>query len=800
MFIRALIFVFVVGVTIPGLARAEGTRGSLPQALPPFTGHVGETLQESQPAFPPPLSAPQGAPNVLLILTDDVGFAASSAFGGPIPTPNLDKLAAHGLRYNEFHTTAMCSPTRAALLTGRNHHAVSTGTIVDLSTGFPGYWSVIPRSAATVARILRDNGYSTAFFGKHHNIPLWQGTAAGPFDFWPTGLGFEYFYGFLGGDTNQWQPKLYRGTNAVDTPHGDPNYILDKDLADDAIHWLHNQKAAAPNKPFLIYYAPGSAHAPHHAPAEWIAKFKGKFDQGWDKVREETFARQKTMGIIPADARLNPRPKEVPGWDSLPADEKRLDARFMEVYAAMLAHQDAQIGRLLDEMERMGVAKNTLVIFVEGDNGASGEGGPKGSFNEIGHLANGNQEPVGWMLDTMGAMGGPHTYEHYPVGWAFAMNTPFQWFKQIGSHLGGTRNGMVVSWPGHLTGEGSVRPQYHHVIDVTPTILEATGIKAPQSVDGFAQQPFDGRSMVYSFTNASAPSPRTTQYFELNGNRGIYHDGWLANTTPKNMPWMLGSNASSNTKDYAWELYDLTKDWSQSNNLASAEPQRLKTLQALFKSEATRNNVFPIQDEAGGARRQGAAFGAPRLQYLFWGPDVSVPVSAAPPIYGLSFSLAAEIETTRKARDGVIAASGSHFGGWSFYLKDGRPVAIEAASMAPNDQFKIAASSALDPGPAKIRFDFQLGPSGHDGTMTIFVNEKEVASGPVGRTLRTAAGIGETFDTGRDTGATVTDDYEGDGRFAGTISKVEVTIKPSAGMMPGMQANPAKAPHDPAAK
>ncbi|MGH6781064.1 MAG: arylsulfatase, partial [Sphingomonadaceae bacterium] len=519
-------------VASPAVAQT-GTILPVPEA--PFAGKIGETYADSVAAMPKPVRAPAGAPNVLLILTDDVGFAAASTFGGPVPTPSLDRLAARGLIYNRFHTTAMCSPTRASLLTGRNHHAVATGLITDLATGFPGYWATIPRSAATVAEILRQNGWNTGFFGKHHNVPGALTSAAGPFDLWPTGLGFEYFYGFVGGDTNQWRPKLYRGTTPVEHRHH-PDRTLDSDLSTDLIHWIHNQQAAAPDKPFFAYLAPGSAHAPHQAPADWIARFKGKFDQGWDRLREESFARQKALGIIPADTALTPRPEAVPAWDSLSPDERRVHARMMEVYAGMLAYQDAEIGRVLAELDRMGEAENTLVLFIEGDNGASAEGGPEGDSNEIGVLANGVREDTGWLLKLMPEMGGPESYQIFSAGWAWATNAPFAWTKQVASHLGGIRNGLVVSWPKGIAARG-IRSQFSHVTDIMPTILDATGVAMPRAVNGAEQQRVDGVSLTYSFADADAPERHRTQYFELMGNRGIYADGWFANTTPRRAPW-----------------------------------------------------------------------------------------------------------------------------------------------------------------------------------------------------------------------------------------------------------------------
>jgi len=730
---------------------------------------------------PAPIKAPEGAPNILLVMTDDVGFGASSTFGGPIATPNLDRLAARGLKYNEFHTTAICSASRASLLTGRNHHAVGTAALADVSSPYPGYSTRIPKSAATIARILRDNGYSTAMFGKHHNIPTEERTAAGPFDEWPTGLGFDYFYGFISGDTDQFRPALYQGVTPVDGSHRDGHYILDRDLADHAIDWLHDQQAGAPGKPFFIYYAPGSAHAPHQAPEDWIARFRGKFDQGWDQLRVETLARQKALGIVPSSAGLAARPREIPAWDSLSPDAQRVNARYMEVYAGMLAFEDAQIGRLLDEIERMGAADNTLVVFIEGDNGASGEGGPQGSLNELEQIqasGNGPQESAQWFAENLDRMGGPDTEENYPVGWALALDTPFPWVKQIASHLGGVRNGLVISWPRRIKAQGELRTQYHHLVDILPTLLDAAHLSAPKVVDGIVQQRIDGTSMSYSFDAPNAPSTRHTQYYEMLGNRGIYHDGWLANTTPRNMPWAIaGFRPGSDTATYPWELYDLRADFSQTRDLAAQEPQRLKQMQALFDREARRNAVYPIQD--GGLSFRSAqsvrAAGSLKTHYVFWGRNLRLPGATAPPIFALPFSIEADVSVPASGANGVIAAAGSLFGGWSFYLLDGRPVAYAAVSQIPGQQFRVAADKPIPPGAARLRFDFE--PSGQGGVLSISVNGAEVAHATLPLRPRTMAGSGEAFDTGRDTSAPVSNEYQNEGVFTGEIDRVVVDVR-----------------------
>lgn len=742
----------------------------LPKPPAPFTGTIGRTYADSTPAFPAPVRAPAGAPNVLLVLTDDVGFGAVSTFGGPVPTPALGKLAARGLRYTRFHTTSVCSPTRAALLTGRNAHSVGAGAVPDLATGYPGYSNTLPRSAATIAEILKLNGYNTAMFGKHHNVQPGAGSAAGPFDQWPTGLGFEYFYGFVRAETDQFSSALYRGTSAVEAPK---DKILDEALVDDAIDWVHNQQAAAPDKPFLVYLAPGTAHAPQQAPAEWIARFRGRFDPGWDQMREETLARQKTLGVVPKDTRLTPRPDGIPAWDSLSRDEQRIAARMMEVFAGMLAHQDHQFGRLIDELERMGELQNTLVIFIEGDNGGSAEGGIAGAENWMGTFANGATESVDDLLSRIDHLGGPDTYGNYPVGWAWAMNAPFQWTKKIASHLGGTRNGLVISWPSHIRSRG-VRSQFHHVIDIAPTILEVVGLSQPAIVNGARQQPVDGISMAYSFEASDAPGQRTTQYFEMQGSRAIYHDNWFVNTIPRKLPWTM-SNPKGSPDDYAWELYHLDEDFSQSQDVAAAHPEKLKELRAIFETEAERNSVLPLDDRESHQRARAAqeVGRAGRDRFVYWGRNISVTDDAAPPMGGVSFSIVAEVILPAGDARGALLARGSRFGGWSFYLKDGCPVAHHA--LTQTQHFEVAASTAIAPGAAVIRYDFDYdgGGLGKGGVMRISVDGREIARGRIERTTTIAAGLGETLDIGRDTGNEVAD-YGGESAFTGEIRKIEV--------------------------
>jgi arylsulfatase A-like enzyme len=759
-------------------------RSALPFVPEPFKGELRETEDDSDSYVPRRIKAPQGAPNVVLVLTDDVGFGAASTFGGPVPTPELDALAARGLRYNRFHTTGICSPTRAALLTGRNHHTVGSGMLADIASPYPGYTSRIPRSAATVARILRDNGYNTAMFGKDHNVPSADRSPAGPFEQWPTGRGFEHFYGFVAGDTNQWRPALFDGTTPVDSEGRDENYLLDRDLIDRAINWVHNQQAAAPNKPFFMYYAPGTAHAPLQAPKDWIARFQGKFDHGWDEERERILARQKALGVVPANTQLAARPDQIPAWDSLSETEKKVYARYMEVFAAMLAYQDAQFGRLMQELERMGIADNTLVLFIEGDNGSSGEGGAHGTLNELAHLSSEAGEmpvDIDWLAQHLDLIGGPKTYLGNAVGWSFATGTPFPWVKQIASHLGGVRNGMVVSWPNHIEHQGEIRSQYHHVIDILPTILEAAGIPAPKVVDGVPQQNIDGASMLYSFSDGAAPSPRNTQYYEILGNRGIYHDGWLASTTPRNMPWDIAkARKGSDITTQEWELYNLSDDFSQSHNLAKQNPEHLAALRALFNEQAEKYQVFPIHDTGAMARvmklmrHSNADFKFVRKKTL-WGPDIHLSLAAAPPIFSFPFTVDAEISVPAEGANGVILAAGSQFGGWSFYLDNGVPVAVAADSPLPGGQSRVAATEALRPGHHQLRYIVEADDLG--GTVTIELNGQQIAEGPVSRRPAMMAGGGETFDTGRDSNDAVSTDYVKQGRFSGTLHKVTVAVQ-----------------------
>ncbi len=750
----------------------------LPRPEAPFKGRIGRTTKESKPHFPQEVQTPKGAPNILLILTDDVGFGATSPFGGPIPTPTFERLAQAGLRYTQFHTTALCSPTRAALLSGRNHHSAATGVIMELGTGFPGYNSLMPKSAGTFAEILKQNGYSTSWYGKNHNVPDWQNSQAGPFDLWPTGLGFEYFYGFIGGDTSQWNPALFENTKPIEPPHDAKDYFFDKDMADHTIAWIRMQHAVAPGKPFLAYYAPGTAHAPHHAPKEWIAKFKGKFEQGWDKQREMTFENQKKMGIIPANAKLTPRPPGIPAWDSLTADQKKVYARMMEVYAAALAHRDYQMGRILDAIAEQGELDNTLVIYIQGDNGASAEGTAQGLLNEM-TFFNAIPEDFKEVLRRMDELGGPKTFNHYPIGWAHAMDTPFQWAKQIASHWGGTRNGLVISWPARIKDRGGIRTQFHHVIDIMPTILEAAGVPAPTSINGVPQRPIEGVSMVYTFGDAKAPSKRITQYFEMLANRAIYHEGWVAATTPPIAPWVSIAKPID-INDYKWELYNVSEDFSQADNLADKEPQKLRELQDLFWTEAAKYNVLPIDNSRverfDVSLRPSLTRG--REEFTYYPGLVRIPEGAAPDLKNKSYQIKAEVEIPKGGAEGMLITHGGRFAGWGLYLLKGKPVFHY--NLAGVARYTIAGKNKLARGKHTILFDFKYdsGGLGKGGTATLLVDGKRVAQGRIERTLPFRVSLDETLDCGEDTGTPVSEDYRVPFKFTGKLAKVVIDLTP----------------------
>jgi arylsulfatase len=716
-------------------------------------------------------------------MTDDVGYGAASTFGGPIATPTMDRLAKSGLLYNEFHTTALCSPTRVSLITGRNHHPGATGTIMEMATGYPGYDSLKPRSVGTVGEMLKYNGYTTAWFGKNHNVPDWRSSQIGPFDLWAQALGFDYFFGFLGGDANQWHTPIYEGTLPYEAPEqlGPHPKHFDELLADHAIAWIRQQHAIAPQKPFFAYYVSGTAHAPHHAPKEWIDKFRGQFDQGWDKVREETLARQKKLGVVPMSTRLTARPKEIPAWDSLTPLQKKVYARMMEVYAGVLAHSDYQIGRVLDAVAAMGQLDNTVVIYIMGDNGASAEGTLQGTANEVGTAANGVPESIEYLASIMDGLGGPLYYNHYPVGWAHAMDSPFQWTKQVASHFGGTRNGLVISYPKRIKDKGGLRSQFCHVTDITPTILDMTGIAFPDTINGVKQKPLEGVSLTYTFDDANAPTRHPTQYFEMLGNRAIYHDGWIASTTPMRLPWVT-YGARPNPDDFKWELYHVAEDYSQADDLAAREPARLRALQELFDREAQKYQVYPLDssfaERADPAIRPSLTRG--RSEFTYYQGVIRIPEGTSPDVKNKSYSMVADVEIPRTGANGVLGTLGGRFGGWALLVNDGKPEFAYAFSNQSQHKYRIASPQPLSPGKHTLRFDFNYdgGGLGKGGTGTLSVDGKQVARGRIEHTIRARFSLDETMDFGEDTGTPVIEDYADKMpyRFNGKLDKFVIRL------------------------
>lgn len=775
--IRRVLSLFLVitllMVTNPALA---DTGKVLPINPPPFRGKIGITYKESTPDFPAPIKAPEQAPNVLLVLLDDVGFGQASTFGGPVDTPNLTHLAERGLRYNQFHTTALCSPTRAALLTGRNHHSVGTGVVAELASGFPGYTTILPKSAATVAEVLRQNGYNTAAFGKWHNTPDYETSAAGPFDRWPTWLGFEYFYGFLGGDTNQWSPALVENTKRVAPPTNNPDYHLTPDLVDHAISWIHSQQSIAPDKPFFTYLATGATHAPHHAPKVWIDKYQGKFAQGWDKLREETFARQKQLGVIPANAQLTRRPKELPAWDSLSPDDQKIYAHEMEVFAGFLAYTDHEVGRLINAIDQIGELDNTLIFYIVGDNGASAEGGLAGSVNEL-KVFNKVPESREQLLASLNDLGSPKTFNHYHAAWAWAGTTPFQWTKQIASHFGGTRNPLIIAYGDRIKDQGGLRSQFHHVIDITPTIFEAAGITPPTTVNGVEQQKIEGTSLVYTFDDSKAASKHETQYFEMFGNRAIYDHGWIAGARHPRLPWQGTINADFE-KD-PWELYNIEEDFSEANNLAAKNPEKLAKLQKLFLSEARKYNVLPLDDRVferfDVQDRPSLASG--RTTFIYYSSGVSIPEGSAPNLKNRSFTITAEVEIPENGAEGVLLTQGGRFAGWGFFLKDSKPTYVY--NFVNAERYIIQSPEKLAPGKSTIKFNFDYdgGGVGAGGIGRLFINNQPVAEGRIAKTIPYRLALDETFDVGRDTGTPIVETYQVPFAFTGNLQKVTLNLK-----------------------
>lgn len=759
----------------------KSTPDVLPHPDPKFKGTIGRTYKSSQPDKIPIIKAPVGAPNVLLILIDDCGFGQWGTFGGEIPTPNLDCLAKNGLSYTRFHTTALCSPTRAALLTGRNHHSVGTGVITEIGTGYPGYSGQIPKSTAMVSEMLRQNGYSTAFFGKNHNIADWETSISGPYDRWPALQGFDHFYGFIGGEANQWAPALYRDTSAVEmeVPKGrESDYTLNEALADEVINYICKEKSVTPDRPFFVYYAPGATHAPHHVPKQWLDKFKGKFSQGWDKYREEAHARQIKMGLIPADTKLTPRPKEIPAWDSLDANQKRVAERLMEAFAAFTAQTDYEVGRVLATLDETGQSDNTLVIWEIGDNGASMEGTLNGVYNEMSSL-NGTPESTAFMVEHIDDIGGPNAYNHFPVGWAWAMNSPFQWGKQVASHFGGTRNPVVISWPARIKDKGGVRSQFHHVIDIVPTILEAANVTEPYLVNGVYQKPIEGISMMYSFADPKAKEQRNTQYFEMLGNRAIYHEGWVAACRHGRLPWQTSGSFDFDTD--TWELYKVDEDFSEYKDVAAQNPKKLRELQEVFWIEAMKYNVPPLDDRfierADPSLRPSLIEG--RTEFTYYPGAVRIPESSSPNVKNKSHIITAEIEMPKQGGDGVLVAAGGVVAGYALYIKDGKPT--YEYNWFTQSRYKVTSAEKLKPGASTIRVEFKYdgGGVGKGGKVSLFVNDKKVGEGTVEKTVPGRFSADETFDIGKDTGSPVSADYASPNPFTGKLKRVNIKLETS---------------------
>jgi arylsulfatase len=790
--------------------------GSKPAAPPPAAGgpaamdrtvlpipepnYPHETELDARKATPPPrfeVKPPAGAPNVVVVLIDDMGFGVSSAFGGPVQMPTVERLASAGLRYNQFHTTALCSPTRTALLSGRNHHTNNMGSITETATSFPGNTGQRPNNVAPLAEMLRLNGYSTGFFGKNHETAPWEASPSGPTDRWPTRSGFDEFYGFFGGETNQWAPFVYHGMNPVEIPRI-PTYNFMTDMTDKAISWMRFQKSLTPDKPFFMYFAPGATHAPHHVPKEWIARYKGKFDQGWDAMREEVLARQIKLGVVPPGTKLAPKPDAIKDWNTLSADEKKLFARQMEVYAGFGEYADHEIGRLMDSIQEVGQLDNTLVIYILGDNGTSAEGGMNGMYSEMTYF-NSVIETVPDMLKHYDEWGGPTTYPHMAAGWAVAGDTPFSWTKQVASNFGGTRNGMIMYWPKRIKAKGEVRSQFHHVIDVAPTVLEAAGLPEPKVVNGVPQSPIEGVSMVYTFDDAKVAGRHTVQYFEIFGNRAIYADGWFAGTIHR-APWETTPRVA--LLEDRWELYDTRSDFSLADDLAAKNPAKLKELQDLFVKEAVKYRVLPIDDRFL-ERINATVVGRPdligdRTTITLYPGMKGMGENVFPNIKNRSLTIAADVEIPAGGANGVILAQGGRFGGWTLYMKGGKP--IYTYNFLGMQRFTVAGAQTLPPGKSTIRLDFAYdgGGLGKGGLATIFVNDKKAGEARIERTQPMIFSADETADVGEDDATPVTEDYKAyDNKFTGNILKIRIDMKE---MGAGAKAEAAKAGGDAAKK
>ena len=798
---------------VPGSPGATTTLDAkqIPPPPPKFGGVIEEKASDSKAWWAPRVVPPKGAPNVLLIMTDDAGFAAPSTFGGVIPTPALDRIAAQGLRYTNFHSTALCSPTRAALITGRNHHSVGNGVVGEIATGFPGYNSIIPIDKGTIGTVLKANGYATSWFGKDHNTPSYQSSQAGPFDQWPNGMGFEYFYGFVGGDTSQWQPHLFRNTTQIYPFQGNPGWNLETAMADEAIQHIKELKEIAPGKPWFVYYVPGATHAPHHPTPDWIKKISDMhlFDGGWNKLRETIFANQKRLGIMPENAKLTPWPegeKGLPKWDSLGSLEKRLFIKQMDVYGAFLAYADHEIGRVIQEVEDLGELDNTLIIYISGDNGASAEGMLNGTPNEF-TTFNGVPVPVKAQYLWYPFWGSDKTFPHFAAEWAWAMDTPFKWVKQVPSHFGGTSQGMAMSWPGHIKDVGGIRRQFSHVIDIVPTILEATGIPAPETINGIKQAPIEGTSMVYTWdkANANAPTRHTTQYFEMLGNRAIVHDGWMASTTPVTLPWELSSAPPPDViTGYKWELYNLNEDPTQFNDLAAKMPEKVKEMQALFDAEAKKYNVLPLDNTTlprWNTPRPSLTAG--RTEFTYSGELTGVPDSAAPNILNKSYTITAEVVIPKGGAEGMIVTEGGRFGGYGLFLskgvagiRSGKPVFIYNLL---NLKRTIWSGPELDAGKHTIVFDFKSdGPGlGKGGTGVLSVDGKEVDRNHMEHTTPITFAEDKSFDVGQDTRtgvAMLEYRYDVPFKFTGKINKLTFKLGPEAKAAPKSKAELAPMP------
>jgi arylsulfatase A-like enzyme len=746
------------------------TSSNIPKSDPNFKGTITPTIVGAKADYPPPVRAPKGAPNVLVILLDDVGFGQTSTFGGPVPTLTLDRLAKNGLMYNRFFTTALCSPTRAALLTGRNHHSAGTGVIIEMGTGYPGYTGMIPKSTALVSKMLQGNGYATACMGKWHNTPDPDLTPSGPFDRWPTGMGFDYFYGFNNGETHQYYPVLYRNTTAVDPPKTpEQGYHFINDMTNETIQWIGNAHASKPDQPWFLYYSSPAAHAPHHAPKEWRDKFKGQFDQGWDKLREETFERQKKLGIIPANTQLTPRPPEIPSWDSQSSDAKKVYTRLMENYAGYLAYADNEIGRVINYLDQSDQLNNTLIFYIVGDNGPSAEGGLEGTFSEMASLLGYNPGLKG-MLSRIDEIGGPTSEPHVPVGWAWACASPLKWTKQVASHFGGTCNPLIVHWPDGIQAKGEMRSQFHHIIDVVPTILEASHIKAPEYVDGIKQKPLEGVSMLYSFNDANATSKHTVQYFEMMGNRAIYKDGWVA-CSRFGVPWVMENKDVNQLNSAAWELYNINEDFSEATDLASKNQDKLADLRKIFDEEAKKYNVYPIDvrmtERFNPALRE---TGAPKSNWTYY-TSVRIPINAGPLLWVSPFEITADVDIPSVNTEGVMACAGGLTGGWTFFVMNGR-LNFEY-NYFDFERHKIVSSQRVPVGKVSLKGVFVPNAGvNRGGTFTIYINGQQ--AGQTSFDKSSFALSGEPFEVGQDAISPVSMGYKSKGKFpfSGKINKV----------------------------